>query len=170
MSVFDIILGCLLLYSIYNGLKRGFFVELASFLALIIGIYVTIKFSSIMRDFLVTATSWSPKYISILAFALTFIVVVVCIYFLAKVLTGLANFAFLGWFNKLAGALFGVLKTIVILSIVFNLFQKMNVNGMLASKQTLDASIFFNPILEISAFVFPSLEKLFQVGVSSLKK
>lgn len=169
MNVFDTILGCLLLYSIYKGLKKGLFVELASFLALILGIYVTIKFSGILRDFLVSVTSWSPKYISIIAFALTFILVVVGIYFVAKILTGVASFAYLGWLNKLAGALFSVLKTIIILSIVFNLFQKMNINYMIASKKTLDNSVFFNPILEISATVFPNLEKLFQVGVSTLK-
>lgn len=169
MNILDTILGCLLLYSIYKGLKKGLFIELASFLALIIGIHVTIKFSGILRDFLVSVTSWSPKYVSIIAFALTFISVVVGIYFFAKILTGVASFAYLGWLNKLAGALFSVLKTIIILSIVFNLFQKMNINYMITSKKTLDNSVFFNPILDISATVFPNLEKLFQVGVSTLK-
>ena len=170
MSVLDIILGCLILYAIYNGLKKGLFVELASLLALLAGIYVTIKFSGIMRDFLVNAMSWSPKYISIIAFALTFLVVVVCIHLLAKVFTGMASFAYLGWLNKLAGATFSVLKTILALSILFSLFQKININGVIASKETLDASMFYNPIQEISAYIFPSLEKLFHEGVASLKK
>ena len=170
MSIVDIILGCLILYAIYRGLKNGLFVELASFLSLIIGIYVTIKFSSIMRDFLVNSMSWSPKYISIVAFALTFLAVVAGIHLLAKVFTGITSFAYLGWLNKLAGAVFSVLKTIVALSIVLNLFQKINVNGIIASKETLDASIFYNPIQEISSYVFPSLEKLFHEGVKSFKK
>ena len=170
MSIVDIILGCLILYAIYRGLKNGLFVELASFLSLIIGIYVTIKFSSIMRDFLVNSMSWSPKYISIVAFALTFLAVVAGIHLLAKVFTGITSFAYLGWLNKLAGAVFSVLKTIVALSIVLNLFQKINVNGIIASKETLDASVFYNPIQEISAYIFPSLEKLFHEGVKSLKK
>ena len=170
MSIVDIILGCLILYAIYRGLKNGLFVELASFLSLIIGIYVTIKFSSIMRDFLVNSMSWSPKYISIIAFALTFLAVVAGIHLLAKVFTGITSFAYLGWLNKLAGAVFSVLKTIVALSIVLNLFQKINVNGIIASKETLDASVFYNPIQEISAYIFPSLEKLFHEGVKSLKK
>ena len=170
MSIVDVILGCLILYAIYRGLKNGLFVELASFLSLIIGIYVTIKFSSIMRDFLVNSMSWSPKYISIVAFALTFLAVVAGIHLLAKVFTGITSFAYLGWLNKLAGAVFSVLKTIVALSIVLNLFQKINVNGIIASKETLDASIFYNPIQEISSYVFPSLEKLFHEGVKSFKK
>ncbi len=170
MSIVDIILGCLILYAIYRGLKNGLFVELASFLSLIIGIYVTIKFSSIMRDFLVNSMSWSLKYISIVAFAFTFLAVVAGIHLLAKVFTGITSFAYLGWLNKLAGAVFSVLKTIVALSIVLNLFQKINVNGIIASKETLDASIFYNPIQEISSYVFPSLEKLFHEGVKSLKK
>ena len=170
MNVLDIILGCLLLYSVYSGLKNGLFVELASLLALIVGIYVTIKFSAVMRDFLVNAMSWSPKYISVVAFALTFLVVVVCIHLCAKIFTGVASFAYLGWLNKLAGAIFSLLKTILILSIVLNLFQKINVNGIMASKETLDASVFYNPIQEISAYIFPSLEKLFYESMKDLKK
>ncbi len=170
MSVLDIILGCLILYAIYTGLKNGLFVELASFLSLIVGIYITIKFSSIMRDFLVNSMSWSPKYVSVVAFALTFIAVVAGIHLLAKVFTGITSFAYLGWLNKLAGALFSILKTILALSIVLSLFQKININGIIASKETLDASIFYNPIQEISAYIFPSLEKLFHEGVKNLKK
>ena len=170
MSIFDIILGCLMLYAIYNGLKKGLFVELASFLALIVGIYVAIKFSGIMRDFLINAMSWSPKYISVVALALTFLVVVVGIHLLAKAFTGVASFAYLGWLNKLAGAGFSVLKTILALSIVLSLFQKININDSIVSKETLDASMFYNPIQEISAYIFPSLEKLFHEGVANLKK
>lgn len=170
MGVLDIVFGCFLLYAIYNGLKNGLFVELASFVSLLVGVFVAIKFSGFMRSLIENNVSWSPKTISVISFGLTFLVVVISIHLLAKVFTGVASFAYLGWLNKLAGAGFSVLKTIVALSIVISLFQKVNVNNLLIEKKTLNESLFYNPILQVSEFIFPSLEKLFHEGVDILKK
>lgn len=158
MSFLDIILGALLVYALYNGLKNGLFVELASLVSLVLGIYVAIKFSYLIRTSIANYVSWSPKYIEITAFGLTFLIVVVVIHLLAKVFTGIADFAFLGWLNKLGGAGFSVLKTILALSIVFNLFQKININNLIVKEETLNSSIFYNPIQEVSRFIYPTLE------------
>ena len=159
MSFLDIVLGALLLYALYKGIINGLFVELASLISLILGIYVAIKFSYFVKNILTDSVSWSPKYIEVAAFALTFIIVVVGIHLLAKFFTGIADFAYLGWLNKLGGAAFSVLKTILILSILFNIFQKMNINNFIVKQETLDKSMFYNPIQEVSKFIYPSLEK-----------
>jgi membrane protein required for colicin V production len=158
MGVFDIILAALLGYGIYNGWKNGLFVELASLVALVIGIYFSLKFSYIVRAYLENNVSWSAKYVQIAAFGITFIGTVVSIHLLAKTFTKLANFAHLGWLNKLGGAGFSVLKTVLALSILFNLFQKININNMIASQKSLDSSVFYNPIQEVSKFIYPTLE------------
>lgn len=165
MSFIDIIFAALLGYAIYKGLKNGLFVEVASLLALVVGIFVAIKFSHIIRAVIETKVSWDPKYIEITAFALTFIVVVIVIHLSAKLLTKIVDFAYLGWINRLAGAGFSVLKTILALSIVILLFEKVNVNNILAKQETLDESIFYNPTKEISAFVYPQIEEWYEKGV-----
>jgi membrane protein required for colicin V production len=159
MSFLDIVLGAFLLYALFKGMKNGLFIELASLLSLILGIYIAIKFSYMIREMLAGHVSWSAKYIEIIAFGLTFIAVVLAVHVLAKVLTGIMDFAFLGIFNKVAGAAFSVLKTILLLSIVINLFQKININNMIAKEETLNKSLFYNPIQEVSKYIYPSLEK-----------
>jgi len=159
MSFFDIIVGGLLCYSLYKGIRNGLFVELAGFVSLILGIYVAIKFSDVLKSILSGWLHWNPYTIQVIAFILTFIVVVVGIYMLGKFLTNLADFAFLGWINTVGGGFFRVLKTILIISIFFTLFQKINYHNYLAKKETLDNSIFFNPVQKIAASVFPSIEK-----------
>ncbi|HLF52363.1 CvpA family protein [Flavobacterium sp.] len=161
MGFLDIILGGLLLYGFIRGIWNGFFVELASLLSLLVGIYVAIKFSHFMKAIVENHVSWNPKTIQITAFVLTFILVVVAITFLAKILTNIASFAFLGWLNKLAGGVFGILKTALIISISLKLFQKINSNNSFAEKETLDNSLFYNPIQKISAVIYPSLEEWF---------
>lgn len=158
MGFLDIVLGSLLIYALYKGIKNGLFMELASLISLILGIYIAIKFSYMVRKVLAGHVSWSSKYIEIVAFGLTFIAVVLTVHILAKVFTGIMDFAFLGWINKLAGGFFSVVKTILLLSILFNLFQKVNVNNMIVKEETLGNSLFYYPILETSKFIYPPLE------------
>ena len=159
MSFLDIIIGILLCFSLYKGIRNGLFVELASLLSLILGIYIAIKFSNVVKDILSGWVHWNPYTIQIIAFILTFIVVVIGIYMLAKLLTNIADFAFLGWINSLGGGFFRVLKTILIISVFFTLFEKINYHNYLAKKETLDKSLFYNPIQKVAGFIFPSIEK-----------
>ncbi len=162
MSFFDIIVAALLGYSLYKGIKNGLFVEVASFISLLLGIYLAIKFSSLMTGIISKHVSWKPTNIQITAFILTFILVVIAVYFLAKILTGIADFAMLGWMNKLGGGFFRILKTILILSIFIALFEKVNFNNTFAKKETLDNYIFYNPVKKVAAFVYPSIEKWYE--------
>ena len=162
MSFIDIVFTALLGYALYNGLKNGLFVEIASFGSLVIGIFVAIKFSHIVRFSIEDLIKTNPKYIEIIAFAITFLLVVVGIHLLAKVFTSILSLAYLGWLNKLGGAVFSLLKTILMLSVVISLFQKININYILVKEETLNNSIFYNPIQEVSKFMYPSLEKWYE--------
>ena len=166
MSFLDIIVCALLVFAFYKGVVNGLFVELASLISLVLGIYFAVKFSSFVKELLMGFVKWNPNSIQIVAFILTFIVVVIATHLLGKFLTGIANFAFLGWLNKLGGGFFRVLKTVLIVSIVFSLFEKINYNNYLAKKESLDNSIFFNPIQKIAGYVFPSIKK----GYEEIKK
>ncbi|GEC71613.1 membrane protein required for colicin V production [Flavobacterium flevense] len=159
MSFLDIILGALLVFALYKGTVNGLFIELASFLSLIVGVYLAVKFSVVTKDVLAGFVHWNPNTVQVIAFLLTFILVVIGIHFLAKILTGIVDFAFLGWANKLGGGLFRVLKTVLLIGIVFSLFEKINYNHFFAKQETLDKSIFYNPIQKTATFMYPSITK-----------
>ena len=159
MSFIDIVFAVLLGFAVYKGLKNGLFVEVASFVALILGIYLAIKFSDLVGTiFPEIVPSWNPKYIEITAFIITFLLVVIAIHLSAKILTKLADFAFLGWVNKISGVVFSLLKTILALSVVLFIFEKININNTLLSKATQENSIFYNPIQNISKAIYLSIE------------
>ena len=96
MSFLDIIVCALLVFAFYKGVVNGLFVELASLISLVLGIYFAVKFSSFVKELLMGFVKWNPNSIQIVAFILTFIVVVIATHLLGKFLTGIANFAFLG--------------------------------------------------------------------------
>lgn len=159
MGFLDIILGALLAFALYKGIANGLFIELASFLSLLVGVYFAVKFSVVTKDILANHVHWNPNSIQVFAFILTFLAVVIGIHFLAKILTGLVDFAFLGWINKLGGGLFRVLKTVLIVGMIFTIFEKINHNHFFAKKETLDKSIFYYPIQKTAAFMYPSIAK-----------
>ena len=161
MQTIDIILGCLLLYGLIRGFMNGFFIEITSLFSLLLGIFIAIKFSSFAQSMLSSHVSWSPKTIQITAFALTFIAVIVGLSLLARFLTTLSKFAGLGIFNKIAGAFFGVLKTLLLISVSLHFFQKINVKANFVSKEQLVQSILYYPTLQLSGKIYPALESWF---------
>jgi membrane protein required for colicin V production len=159
MNIFDIIIAALLLFGFVRGFLKGLFVEVASLVALIGGVYGAIHFSYFIGDFLSESVSWTEEYISLAAFAGTFIVIIIVISLLGKVLTKFADFVSLGIMNKILGAVFGALKIGLILSIVFIFFGKMNDTIPFIKKETLESSILYNPVKKIAPLLFPSIIK-----------
>lgn len=155
MSVVDIVITVLLLFGFIRGLMKGLFVEVASLLALILGVYGAMHFSFYMADFLKDTVSWEEKYISITAFAATFLVIVIAISLLGKVLTKVANLIALGIVNKILGGVFGMTKIAIIVSVVFLFFEGMNSKISFIDKATLEDSILYEPVKSIIPTIFP---------------
>ena len=157
MSVVDIILGALILFGLVRGFIKGLFVEIASILALVAGVYGAIHFSNFAAVFLENKTDWNEKTITITAFSITFTVIVIAIAFAGKALTKLANFAALGIINKFLGGVFGALKIALILSVLLNIFDKMNNTITFLDDQSKDASILYQPIKRLIPTISPKI-------------
>ena len=159
MGILDIVLGLLLIYGLYKGLKNGLFVEIASIIALIAGLYGAIHFSYIAGDYLSKNMEWNERYINIASFIITFIVIVIVVQLAGKFLTKIADFAMLGLLNKLAGAIFGALKVAVILGALLVFFERVNSSVNLVKSETMEESLLYEPIKEIGALVFSKVLK-----------
>lgn len=160
MTIIDIVLGALLLFGLVRGLFKGLFVEVASLLALILGVYGAIHFSNFAASFLESRVDWSEKYINIVAFAVTFVVIILAIGMAGKALTKLADFAALGIINKLLGGVFGALKIGLILSVALIVFDKMNNTLPFVGEKDLEDSILYKPVKSLAPMIFPSILKI----------
>ena len=157
MTLIDIILGSLLLFGLIRGFMKGLFVEIASLIALIAGVYGAIHFSNFAAIFLDSKLDWNEKYINIVAFAVTFVIIVLVIALAGKALTKLANFAALGILNKLLGGVFGALKIGLILSVLLIVFDNMNNAIPFANEEDLEDSILYDPVKNMAPIIFPSV-------------
>lgn len=160
MNTFDIIISALLIFGFIRGLLKGLFVEIASLAALILGVYGAIHFSYFASAILKNYVSWDEKYITIVAFALTFAIIVIVIALLGKLFTKIANFAALGLLNKLLGGFFGALKIGLILSIVLLIFSKLNNTIPFLSAEQQNETILYEPIKNLAPTLFPNFIKV----------
>ena len=119
MNKIDILLLVILGFGLVRGFMRGLIIEMASLLAIVVGIYGAIHFSFFTARLLGELMPSSQQTIEVVAFGITLIVLMLAVMFLAKVLTKMLKAAELGFLNRLAGALFGVLKAAVIVGSLF---------------------------------------------------
>ncbi len=159
MGIFDIIIAVILIFGFIRGLMKGLFVEVASLAALVAGVYGAIHFSYFAGDFLKEKVSWNEQYITLASFAITFALIVLVISLLGKLFTKLADFAYLGWINKILGGVFGTLKLALILSVVLLIFDKFNNTIPFVNKAEKEKSILYEPVRKLAPMLFPSLIK-----------
>jgi len=146
MGVVDIVLGSLILFGLVRGFMKGLFVEVASLVALVAGVYGAIHFSDFAAQYLQTKTDWNEKTISITAFAITFVVIILVISLAGKALTKLADFAALG-----------TLKIALILSVVLIVFDKMNSTITFIDEENMDDSVLYTPVKSLVPMIFPNI-------------
>lgn len=159
MSIIDIVLGALLLFGLIRGAIKGLFVEIASLCALVLGVFGAIHFSYFVSDLLESKVDWDEKTMNIIAFATTFVIIVLAISLAGKALTKLADFAALGMLNKLLGSVFGALKIGLILSVLLIVFNKLNKTLPFMEEDELEESILYKPVKSLAPMIFPTLIK-----------
>lgn len=171
MSVFDIIIIAIILFAFVRGVMKGLFAEVASLVAIIAGIFVAINYGHHLEYYLVNskAIDWSDKTNRIVAFAVTFLAVVIGVIFVGKILTKLADITALGLLNKILGGVFAVLKIGLILSVIFTFFGSVNNTIPFISQKSLDESVLYHPIREIAPTLFPSIIKEDKNGNTSIE-
>jgi membrane protein required for colicin V production len=160
MTVLDIVLLVLLGFGLVKGFMNGLFVEVASLVALVAGVYGAIHFSSFVGSFLESRVDWNEKTINIAAFAITFIIIVLVISLAGKALTKIADFAALGIINKLLGAAFGFLKLALIASVILVIFDSANKTLPLMDEKTTQDSMLYEPVKAFAPMILPSILNL----------
>lgn len=158
MNYLDIILGILLILSAINGFIKGFVEEFAGLVALILGIWIAIRFNATVSQFLTQDLGWEFKHISVIAFLITFVVVVVIVQLAGAFFNRIVKATVLDYVNKIAGLGFGLIKGALILSIFLVIFHKIDEDVHIISVQTKSASKLYTPIRSFAPSVFPFLD------------
>ena len=157
LNYIDYIILAILVLFLIQGYRKGIIVGLATIAALILGIYAAVHFSNYLDATLMEHLHPSRKWLPILSFAITFLLVVIVIMIVAKLTEKLADVVGMGFFNRLGGAALGVVKGVVLVSILMFLLKNVAPNTKWPSDQDKKGSCLYAHVAE----VFPSLMKSF---------
>lgn len=157
-NAFDLIVIVLLAWSAYRGFTKGIISSAASLLALLFGIWGAIKFSSITASYLTGVINVEEKLLGIIAFAVTFVLIVVGVHFVAKAVEGIAKAVALGIVNKVFGAAFGALKIAFIISVIMFFINAADSKGNFIEPEFKTESLFYGPISNFAPTIFKKLD------------
>lgn len=157
MNYIDIIIAIPLIWGMYQGFSKGLIISAASLAALILGIYGAIKFSHITSFYLINNFDLSDKYLPIIAFAVTFVAIVVLVHLLAKVLDKLVKAVALGFINRIAGLAFNVIKYAFLISIVIVILEGFDKKMSFIPKDMKEQSLLYEPLAGFAPLIFPYL-------------
>ncbi|MEI6679893.1 MAG: CvpA family protein [Mariniphaga sp.] len=160
MNVVDIVLLVILIAAAINGFTKGFFVELSSIAALILGIWAAIEFSGLVQQWLSGYFKWSSEAMRLVAIILIFVFVVIIVHLIATLTEKFVKAIALSIFSRLAGAILGALKTAFILSILMNIILKIeDFTINIIPEKAKSESKMYRPIENIAPNIFPILKK-----------
>ena len=158
MNYIDIIILAFIGWAIYRGFKNGFFIEIASVAALVIGIWGSIRFSWFTQNKLIEYFDMEGQYLGLIAFIITFVVIVILIHILARALDKLLKAVALGFAVRILGVLFAVLKTVLIMSIIFIVLNTINQKSDFLPRDKISESKLYSPIADFAPLLFPIIE------------
>ena len=149
MNYIDIAVAIPLLWGAYKGFTKGLIIELASIIALILGGYVGMHFSEVTSEYLNKVITIEESFMPIVSFAVTFVVIVLGVYILAKVLEKVINLVALKLINKISGSVFGVLKAAFIVSLIVVFVESIDQKLELYLKRQKTALYCIRPLVQL---------------------
>jgi membrane protein required for colicin V production len=121
MNPFDIIIIVILGYSLVRGIFRGLVKEVSSIIGVLGGFYAAFTYYTMLAK-LLSGLIRETAYLNILSFLIIFCSVLIVVGILGIIIKYLLNIAFLGWVDRIGGIGFGLVKGILIASILFITF------------------------------------------------
>ena len=154
MNYIDILILLPLLWAVYKGFTKGFIIEVSSLIALILGIFLAINFSDVTKDILTNNLDIHSRYMSYIAFGITFILVVIAVNLIGKLISKLVHAIALGFINRLLGSAFSLAKCLIIICVIISIFESFDKKFHMAKSKHKQESILYYPIYEFGLSIY----------------
>ena len=157
MNYLDIIIAIVLLIFGIKGLRKGLIIEVVSLLAFGVGIYGAMHFSDFTAEHLQDFMEINPQYLNTIAFVLTFIILVVVVNLIGRLISKLIKSMNLGFFDKLGGFLFGVLKGVLLCSTFVLVLNNLQWTGII-KEEVREGSFLYKHVEETVPYLYKGFD------------
>lgn len=153
--IIDICLLIPLAWGLVRGLYRGLTLSIGSLIGLILGIYMANSYSPDLSAVFLKQFTLSRNVSYAIAYFVIFSGVTIIMFLISKLLDKFFKFVMLSWLNKLLGAIFGVFKYALVLSVCINLLEVANNYVSFIPEQKKSESILYTPIEKLVPTILP---------------
>lgn len=160
MNVIDVILLICFVPALILGVKKGFITQAVALIALILGAWLSYKFAVPVAQWMQGVTNAPGTILQVVAFIIIFIAVFFGLEFLGRLLTKTVRIVMLGWADRLLGIVFAFAKVFLVIGLLILLFDAINTKFELVKPETINGSLFYNPLKQVANVVFPYLKEL----------
>ncbi|MCJ2163236.1 MULTISPECIES: CvpA family protein [unclassified Pseudodesulfovibrio] len=113
MNFLDIILICILILFLLRGFFRGLIQEVLSLIAVVLAIFLASNFNHLIAPHVKMYID-SEITVSALSYSLIFFGTLIVIWLLIKLLKSALEISLLGWIDRTAGGIFGLIEGVLI--------------------------------------------------------
>ncbi len=159
MNVLDIIFAVPLLWALYRGFRKGLVYMVASLTALVLGVLGAMRFHGTTGSVLQEWFNINPDHLNMVAFAVTFILIVLVVHLAAFLVDKLIKAVALSFINRAAGMVFGLFTVAFVISIVLMPIDAANRKNGFISKETIEGSLLYTPLTKLAPAIFPYLNR-----------
>ncbi len=154
MNAVDLIVCLVLVLAVWNGWRQGFIVQICSLAGIVAGIWLAAHFGAEVGRWL----GLDAEVAAAGGFVTVLVVVIIVVAVAARLVRRLFHFAGLGILDIILGVAVSVVKYLLILSVLFSAFDRLNVDYSLVKARTIEQSRCYKPILHLSESLLPFLE------------
>ena len=169
MNPFDVFIILVMGYSIVRGLFRGLVKEVSSIIGVLGGFYAAYSYYPMVARLLSGVIS-EQSYLNILSFLIIFCGILIIISILGIVIKYLLNVAFLGWIDRICGLGFGLIKGVLIVTVIFIILTTFLSNGAPIIKKSILAPHVIWISEKMVGFVSDDMKKDFFTKLDEFKK
>ena len=154
MNSIDLIVCLVVVLAVWNDWRQGFIVQICSLAGIVAGIWLAARFGSVVGGWL----RLDSEIAAAGGFVVVLVVVVLGVAVAARLARKLFRFAGFGVADIVLGIAVSLLKFLLLLSVLFSAFDRLNVDYSLVGPRTLEQSKSYRPVMRLSASVLPFLE------------
>jgi membrane protein required for colicin V production len=158
MNLIDIIIIGIFVWAIIRGYLKGLVMQLAALVALLVGIYISIRFSANLSDYLALRFKANTRITYFIAFGVLFALVVIFIHLSGRLIEKIMEISMLSFLNRLAGSVFSLVKSILIISVIISFLNMINQHFTFIPKEKTEKSFFYKPLSGVIPWLFPRIK------------
>ena len=148
MQGLDLVILIFTAFLLIKGVWKGFVKEVAGIIAVVLAVFISFRFHKDTAGYLVSFID--EKYVTVTAYLILFLAVYLAVMLFGNLLDKVLKSVFLGGVNRILGGVFGLLKSVLWLTLITFAYSTINDGAGLHHPAWIIDSLFYPFLLDFT--------------------